>query len=84
MKLQIDTENKIINVIGTVIISDIIYFMENHGLEQYEYKIGEVISLPQVNLPYIYNTETIPQPYVVTCGTSGTIADNVSATNTKI
>lgn len=87
MKIQIDTENKTINVIGTAKISDIITFLENHGLSKDEYSIGEEINpRPTINQPWIYtkDNDPLPPPYVVTCGTSGTVADNAFATNTKI
>lgn len=70
MKIQIDTERKIINVIGIVKLYDLIEYLNKINIDSQQYSIGEAIhqdpvisSSPMMTVkPSYYDP-----PYIITC-----------------
>jgi len=79
MLLKIDTDKKVIIIIGSTPILEVLKFLEGKDLSDWsiesEVKIHIVekqtpsIIPPTINIPYIYIPETDPYcpPYIVTC-----------------
>lgn len=72
MKIQIDTENQIINVIGSVNINQLVEYMNIHDMKLSDWKLSEVISPTSKFLPYppVSDKSYLDPPYVVTCGSA--------------
>ncbi len=78
MKIQIDTDKKIINVIGIVRLNDLLEHLQQMDIELDEYSIGEVISPTPIILPYpqVRDQSHLDPPFKVTCSGVANIANS--------
>ena len=78
MKIQIDTDKKIINVIGIVRLNDLLEHLQQMDIELDEYSIGEVISPTPIILsnPQIRDQSHLDPPFKVTCSGVANIANS--------
>jgi hypothetical protein len=78
MKIQIDTDKKIINVIGTVRISDLYKALSEIGISLVDYSIEGGISQTPIILsnPQIRDQSHLDPPFKVTCSGVANIANS--------
>lgn len=72
MKLQVDTENKILTILTRVDLNELLSFIKEYGMESWtiepETKVEWIIPTPHV--PYIQRVDPYCPPYEITCSTT--------------
>ncbi len=81
MTLKIDTDHKVISIVGKVHIEDLLIYLQNNNMMDWSIESEERIHIvekqtpsiipPTSNIPFVYIPETDPYrpPYIVTCST---------------